>query len=139
MNKKNYYIAVYGSLRRGMGNHRLIEDSEFLETAIIHLPYRMISLGGFPGLVPINEDEDLVPITVEFYKVNADVNKRVEMLEGYPTFYDKYWFDRNFGGDNEEVCIYVLPGERYSSNNIVSSGDWVDFYRKRYSYNSVRS
>ena len=44
-------LFVYGTLKRGEGNHRLIADQDFLGDAITEARYRVIDLGPYPGLV----------------------------------------------------------------------------------------
>jgi gamma-glutamylaminecyclotransferase len=44
-------LFVYGTLKRGLGNHRLIADQEFLGEALTESCYRVIDLGQHPGLV----------------------------------------------------------------------------------------
>jgi gamma-glutamylcyclotransferase (GGCT)/AIG2-like uncharacterized protein YtfP len=52
-------IFVYGTLLAGQHNHHLIEDHHTdMQTAV--LPGRLIHLGGFPGLLPAEEDTDLI-------------------------------------------------------------------------------
>ena len=51
----NKIIAVYGSLRQNHGNWRYILNCDLIKTEIVEIPFRMISLGSFPGLIPSNE------------------------------------------------------------------------------------
>ena len=44
-------LFVYGTLKRGLRNHRLIADQEFLGEAVTAPRYRVIDLGLHPGLV----------------------------------------------------------------------------------------
>lgn len=44
-------IFVYGTLKRGLRNNRLIADQEFLGEALTEPRYRVIDLGPHPGLV----------------------------------------------------------------------------------------
>ena len=123
-NKK--LIVTYGSLRKGHGNNRLLRDSELKSTEVINIPYRMISLGGFPGLIPSDENHD---ITVEIWEVNDYTYKSVEILEGWPSFYQKALIPTSMG----EVEVYVLESPRYQSGyDSVESGDWNEFYKRRY-------
>ena len=123
-NKK--LIAVYGSLRANKHNNRLLRDSELLSTETISIPFRMISLGSFPGLIPSPENHD---ITVEIWEVNDYTYSSVECLEGWPSFYQKALVPTSLG----EVEVYVLESPRYQSGyDSVESGDWNEFYKRRY-------
>jgi gamma-glutamylaminecyclotransferase len=44
-------LFVYGTLKRGLRNHRLIADQEFLGEAVTEPRYRVFDLGPYPGLV----------------------------------------------------------------------------------------
>ena len=44
-------LFVYGTLKRGLRNHRLLADQEFLGEAVTEPRYRVIDLGPYPGLV----------------------------------------------------------------------------------------
>jgi len=119
-------IIVYGSLRKGHGNHRyLLSDSQLLSTEVINIPFAMISLGGFPGLIPSEEHHD---ITVEVYEVTDEVYRSVESLEGYPRFYQKAIVPTSLG----DYEIYVLEDQRYQTDDIIEHGDWNKHYTPRY-------
>jgi len=119
-------ICTYGSLRKGHGNHRaLLSDSQLLSTEVINIPFAMISLGGFPGLIPSEKTHD---ITIEVYEVTDEVYRRVESLEGYPHFYQKAIVPTSLG----ECEIYVLEDERYQTKDILEHGDWNKHYTPRY-------
>lgn len=122
--KKN--LVVYGSLRNGFGNNRLLRNSEHLSTETISIPYRMISLGGFPGLIPSEENHDIV---VEAWSVDKDTYRNVEYLEGWPSFYQKAVVKTSAG----EGEVYVLESKRYQSGYpSVESGDWSEYYKRRF-------
>jgi len=119
-------IVVYGSLRRQHGNWRYLINQEPLVTEVINIPFKMISLGGFPGLIPSEENND---ITVEIYEVSEDTYKAVENLEGYPNFYQKALVPTSLG----ELEIYVLLSPRYAVNpTFVENGDWNSYLTPRY-------
>lgn len=119
-------LVVYGSLRQNHGNNRLLRNSEHLSTEIINIPYRMISLGGFPGLIPSEENNDIV---VEVWSVDKDTYRNVEYLEGWPSFYQKAVVNTSVG----EGEVYVLESQRYQSGYpSVESGDWSEYYKRRY-------
>lgn len=72
--------AVYGTLRKGYGNNRLLQDgsSEYVTTERTKPNYRMYDTGGFPAVVPGKEE-----ITIEIWKVkDEDTMMRLDRLEG---------------------------------------------------------
>jgi gamma-glutamylaminecyclotransferase len=97
-------VFVYGSLKQGKGNHRLLEQSKFLGRCMIEGPHRMISLGGYPGLV---RKEDLPPrkIVGEVYQVNEETLQSLDWLEGHPRFYERHKVETPF----KNAWVYYLP------------------------------
>lgn len=125
-------VAVYGSLRKGLGNHVLLRDSQLISTETVSLPYRMLSMGGFPGLVPSDNIHDIV---VEVYEVTDDTLQDLNSLEGYygknnqHNFYNRVKIETNVG----EAFIYILNRGHESSMKDriwVDSGDWKAFKTK---------
>ena len=112
-------VAVYGSLRQGMGNHRLLEGSKFLGQDVIE-GFVMYSLGAFPCVKSVWPDPDN-SIVVEVYEVDDDTFARLDRLEGYPSFYDRRKTDTKFG----DAWIYTI--EERTSGIRVDHGDWVRF------------
>ena len=128
MNSNNKIIAVYGSLRHGMGNHGLISHAQMVERRTVRLPYKMISLGGFPGLIT---DKQLNDIVIELYEVDQPTYARVERLEGYPSFYDKYAFTLPEYEFPVEIYVLNQQGERgYYKSEGEHIPDWVAYRNK---------
>jgi gamma-glutamylcyclotransferase (GGCT)/AIG2-like uncharacterized protein YtfP len=112
-------ICVYGTLRRGHGNHRILENSEFLGEFRTENGYTMISLGGFPGLLLDGKDS----IVCEVFKVdNKSTAQRLDMLEGYPNFYNRTQIDTPWG----KAWVYYLEHNEYKLSRypIIEEGDW---------------
>lgn len=76
-------VCVYGTLKRGMKNHALLEDSEFVGTDVTAGRFRMVDVG-FPAIVP---DEAGHPVAVEVYRVDRMTLARLFKLEGVPHMY----------------------------------------------------
>jgi gamma-glutamylcyclotransferase (GGCT)/AIG2-like uncharacterized protein YtfP len=127
-------VAVYGSLLAGLGNHRLLADSTFLMEAEVAIPFKMIDLGAFPGLIPAEENQD---IKVEIYEVTDEVFDTLDGLEGYPSFYDRTTITPVEGHEN--VWIYFLnKADRYYKDPI-ESGDWKAHLKLKYADRDVLS
>ncbi|MBX9580080.1 MAG: gamma-glutamylcyclotransferase [Gemmataceae bacterium] len=47
----NAILFLYGSLKHGGENHRLVADQVYLGPAVTEPGYRVVSLGRYPGLV----------------------------------------------------------------------------------------
>lgn len=91
MSKKFNLVAVYGSLLTGLGNHRVMQiaEGDFISEAVSVDNINMYSLGGFPSVSLIHNDQE-TQIKVEIYAVSdAGVQGPLDRLEGYPTFYNR--------------------------------------------------
>lgn len=127
VNTNKNLIAVYGSLRKDLGNHRLIKDSTYKGEFKTNPVYSLYSLGGFPGLKEGGETS----VVVEVYEVDATTASNVDALEGYypgreATFYDKVNIDTPWG--TAGIYIYV---PNVSERHKVESGDWKEFLEER--------
>ena len=111
-------VAVYGSLKQGYGNHRLLDDSIFKGEEETKPEYTMYSMGGFPC---ITEGGD-TSIHAEVYRVDTNVFSRLYMLEGYPSFYDRKQIDTQYG----KAWIYLIRDieRHYGTLDEVTNGRW---------------
>jgi gamma-glutamylaminecyclotransferase len=84
-------VFVYGTLKRGQRNHRLLQGQEYLGTARTVPRYRLYDQGRYPCLVdaPANG----VAVTGEIYSVEESVLQKLDELEGVPTLYDRHPVD----------------------------------------------
>ena len=112
----NNLFLVYGTLKAGFGNHRLLAKSEFVAKVTTKPDFTMVSLGGFPGVI---EGGD-TPILGELYKVPPECHVNLDRLEGYPDFYGKTEVETEHGS----ATMYVLD-EKYLSYNHVENGEWL--------------
>lgn len=77
-NEKELFCC-YGTLRKGLGNHRLIEGAKYLGDEWLDSKYTMYNVG-FPGVIP----EGNTPIHIEVYEVSEPSMKAgLDRLEGY--------------------------------------------------------
>lgn len=114
-------VAVYGSLRQGFGNHRLLEYAEYIGGGKTVDKFQMYSLGGFPAIV---EGGDTSP-TVEVYSVSDADFARLDRLEGYPDFYNRMQVDvETPRGVIEKCWIYYHEDTPMYHAGLVDSGDW---------------
>ena len=73
-------IIVYGSLKKGKYNHRILEDSKFLADTTVR--GTLYSLGAYPALIDEGENE----YPAEIYEVDDEVYysiARMEFWAGY--------------------------------------------------------
>lgn len=119
-------IAVYGTLRKGFDNYQyLLSDQEFLGQEIVSLPFKMVSLGGFPGLVASETNNNAV---IEVFNVDEEVFRSVDGLEGYPRFYDRTRIKTSYG----DAWIYFLADKNsYEYRTVIPNGDWSIYINEK--------
>lgn len=121
-------VFVYGSLMRGLGNHRLLASSRSLGPAMTAAAcWRMIDLGSFPGVLPAGGDG----IVGELYAVDAPTLAAPDRLEGHPHFYCREPVDLDVGEDPAWMYVLAEPG-RYGRSTEVAWGDWRAHVRGRW-------
>lgn len=113
-------VGVYGSLREGLGNHRLLQEAEFVGVDNLPSAYGMVSLGGFPGVFK----GGATAIVLELYLVDANELIRLDQLEGNGSFYTREEVVTLSGAS---PWVYLLPKERYKDQEPVPSGDWKTY------------
>ena len=124
-------VAVYGSLRKGLGNHRVMEiaKGELVDAGYTSKNCNLYDLGAFPS-VSLAHSSANKPVRVEVYQVPEDgVTGPLDGLEGYPHFYNRTVI--NVDLDNGEVVqawLYHIDAEK---SKLVESGDWVKYLEER--------
>lgn len=110
-------VVVYGTLKQGFGNHRLLANSKYLGVHTIPDGYTMYSLGGFPAIV---EGGDR-PVVAEVYEVDRETLIRLDGLEGHPNWYCRKTIPTQYG----EADVYVMPKHKIRPNTpVVEDGIW---------------
>lgn len=128
-------VAVYGSLRQGCHNQRMMEGAKFLGTCRTKKTFVMLDLGSFPGV--LNRRTPGKKIVVELYEVSDQHLARLDQFEGVPHLYDRIQVETDLGP--AEMYVYQLTPvearERIGRGMVVRSGDWLDrvsqIYRER--------
>lgn len=119
MNPDSLY-AFYGSLRKGMSNHRRYERGMSL-LFTENLPgYALYAMRYYPYAVKSDNPEDV--IVVEVYKItNSATEKAIHELE----LSVGYYFDEVMIRD-QRTGIYLF--EKTGPEPLVKGGDWVNFF-----------
>jgi gamma-glutamylcyclotransferase (GGCT)/AIG2-like uncharacterized protein YtfP len=119
-------IFVYGTLRQGGSNARLLADSEFLGRAITVEPYRLYDFGHYPAIIRGGQSF----IYGEVYEVDGRTLRLVDRLEEHPDYYQRTEVEvQPFG----TVWTYVFEESNAipSDARLIASGDWMDGRRER--------
>lgn len=111
------HVFVYGTLRAGECNHRLLQGARLIASARTEPFFRMYSLGGFPGIVPGGETQ----IVGEVYAVDGAMLARLDRLEGHPDFYTRTPIPLD---DGAQAHAYLLRATQVRGKPLIPSGDW---------------
>lgn len=107
-------LAVYGTLRKGFYNHRLISHCRFLGETKLN-GWVMVDVGAYPAIFPGDSQ-----IVVEVYEIDDKDLTTCDYLEGFPSYYNRMLVDTEFG----KAWIYFWDSR--SDLPLVESGDWND-------------
>ena len=128
-------FAVYGTLRRGFGNYSRLLNNEFCEYLGVQKTtpeFTMISLGGFPGVIPGGTNT----VVIEVFRVNSPkVVQQLNWLEGHRgkddvnNFYNVMEINTNWGTAN----MYILDRKEYG-HSVIESGDWSEHIKSHSSH-----
>lgn len=125
--KLEFEVCVYGTLKKGYGNHRIIteEGGTYLRNHKIQ-GFVMFDLGGFPCIVPSTHDSAYVH--VEMYAINRKALERMDQLEGHPNFYQRMIIETEHG----RHFVYVYTPSSFRSMCLfrkplrwVMDGEWL--------------
>ena len=113
-------VFVYGTLRTGFGNNRLLENSELLDVGRTVEEYAMYD-GGVPF---VNEKEKVSQIYGELYNVDEKTMLNLDFLEGHPIFYTrKKIFVETLQGQIVRAWLYF---NNTKTDHLIKSGDYAE-------------
>jgi gamma-glutamylcyclotransferase (GGCT)/AIG2-like uncharacterized protein YtfP len=123
-------VFVYGTLKKGYGNHRLLVDSTFIGNAVTKQRYHLTA----SGIPFVNKTIPTSNIVGEVYEVTDKQLDRLDSLEGYdPNRHEESWYKREKievnleSGETMESYIYFNP---QVAPTVIESGNYDD-YRKQ--------
>jgi gamma-glutamylcyclotransferase (GGCT)/AIG2-like uncharacterized protein YtfP len=122
-------VAVYGTLRDGEHNNRLMRGARFVERATITGSLYDVAYGGYPGLILDNGG----PVVVEVYEIDEDILQGLDYLEGYDehaTEDHNHYNRRTVEINGEKVYVYEYNGD-VDSRTPIHDGDWVRYKADR--------
>lgn len=114
-----FLVFVYGSLKRGFGNHNLLEGSKFFGiTETVYRNFRMYPLfGSFPAVTIATDDA--FAIMGELYEVESVTMKRLDVLEGNGSMYTRRLVSVYNNSEIVEAWMYLMPeNDKLIENNV---------------------
>ena len=110
-------VFVYGTLKTGHGNNRLLEDATFVSTGYTNPVYSLYDLGPFPAV----KRNGTGIIYGELYEVTQEEMNSLDWLEGYPNFYNREVITVTCGGEQHKAWMYYMDN---CHGTLVESGNW---------------
>ena len=113
-------VFVYGTLRQGYHNHRLIIDCKIIDVGRTVNQYAMYA----NGIPYVSDNEQVSQIYGELYLVSPSILFNLDMLEGHPSWYKR-----------KKVPIETMSGKIYNAwlyfnntktNNLIATGDYAN-------------
>ena len=103
------YVFVYGTLKFGFSNYRLLWNSQCIGRGYTIKKYDMYS-SGIPYV--IEDGLEITKIYGEVYLCNENTMRNLDMLEGHPTFYKRKKVDIKIVNGKIQSCwIYFYQGD----------------------------
>jgi len=111
-------LFVYGSLMRGLCNHRLLADASFVVGTRTRLGYVLYDLGRFPAMVAASRGG---AVAGEVYVVDAATLARIDRLES-----NGRWYQRTAVPllDGTTADAYLLRHDQVMEYQVIAHGDW---------------
>jgi len=114
-----YTVAVYGSLKRGRGNHSVMpRDAKFLGEGRTFPEFTMIDMGAYPGVIKRGDTE----VLVELWEME-DIST-LDLLESNGSFYTRQIQPIQTAVGEMDAWIYLLPSTYLDVNVVVQTGEW---------------
>jgi gamma-glutamylaminecyclotransferase len=111
-------VAVYGTLKRGECNHRLLAASRCLGPVLLSR-LRLYNLGPYPMAVACADLE--ATVAAELYAVSAAVLAELDGLEDHPREYERQlWLLE----DGRQVWVYLGRASQVQGYPLLANGLW---------------
>jgi len=127
-------VFVYGTLRKELGNHYLLQDSVYLGTGstLDHFVMLESSLGhSIPYVVKLNKTNKILSTIVEgeVYEVDDLTLANLDRLEGHPGWYKREYIDVVLDDEIVKAMIYLMPWSEFEHRNVLYVNASGDFFQ----------
>lgn len=107
-------VFVYGSLKKNFPNSKYLKTARFIKNISTSDKFTMYDFGYYPAIV---FDDSGYLIEGELYEVNNRTLDNLDILEGYPSFYNRKLINLEDG--NSAYIYYLNNTSRLSKYNKV--------------------
>jgi len=127
-------VFVYGTLRKELGNHYLLQDSVYLGTGSTLDNFVMLesSIGrSIPYVVKVNQTNKVLSTIVEgeVYEVDDLTLANLDRLEGHPGWYKREYIDVVLDDEIVKAMIYLMPWSEFKHRNVLYVNASGDFFQ----------
>lgn len=118
------HVFVYGSLKKGLGNHTLMQriDAEFLGYDTISGAFTMVSYGGFPAVCHDSSESDAPSVFGQLYRIPPEGLNSLDALEGHPRWYKREKLVTDYL--EKRAWIYLMPESEIATHESVPCNMW---------------
>lgn len=125
-------VFVYGTLKKGYHNHFMLKDSKFMGTGVID-DHTLIDSPYYPYAIERKGSE----VFGQVYKVTKETMKRLDMLEGYPEYYNKKKVKATIGKRKHNTYVYYISNKAHIAV-LQATYKTTDVWRERKDQHNVR-
>lgn len=115
-NINHILIFVYGTLKKGLRNHSLLESSEYLGEFKTGPKFTLSNFGRYPVVSGGGE----TAILGEVYSISDNTLKILDKLERHPDWYHRILIETPFG----DAYIYIMDESDVIDQPIIKNGIW---------------
>ncbi|MFT5503901.1 MAG: gamma-glutamylcyclotransferase (GGCT)/AIG2-like uncharacterized protein YtfP [Gammaproteobacteria bacterium] len=108
-------VFVYGTLKQGFCNHYYLAGAEYLGLYRTCESYGLYDFGNYPAVALDGEQA----IGGEVFRISNEHLTALDVLEGYPDFYQRIKIETDYG----QAWMYVVS-EQLCSGKSKLSDDW---------------
>jgi gamma-glutamylcyclotransferase (GGCT)/AIG2-like uncharacterized protein YtfP len=112
-------LFVYGTLKRGQRNHRLMREARFLGETVTAPQYTLLDLGPFPGMIT----GGTTAVHGELYEVGPELLARLDRHEGVPRFYVRESI--HVVGNAKAESYILVDLDRLGRSIVMERGCWT--------------
>lgn len=119
LHTQTVYVAVYGTLRKGMYFSHALEGCEMI--CKTRIPgWKLVDLDLYPAV--IRADNHFAGVVVEVYEISPEILLRLDDIESYPALFSRKLVPIN---RNEEINAWLYYMEPFNLSTIKTQKTWV--------------